>query len=158
VDWAADGETALAMARAGSYDAILLDRLVPKLSGDEVLEQLKKEGNLTPVVVVTGHQDSASAHRAGLLGAKGYLEKGRLTAGDLAAAVRAAMAADTAAVPATPAPFASRGGKPAAAVADLAAVLRSGQAIVQSELVRGLAGALPPVPIIRETTFSWRLV
>jgi DNA-binding response OmpR family regulator len=44
VDWAADGETALAMARTRSYDAIVLDRVLPQLSGDEVLERPGKSG------------------------------------------------------------------------------------------------------------------
>ncbi|MDT7555891.1 MAG: hypothetical protein QOI68_361, partial [Pseudonocardiales bacterium] len=45
---AADGPTALRAALTGSFDLILLDIIIPGLSGYRVLEQLRNEGVDTP--------------------------------------------------------------------------------------------------------------
>ena len=92
VDIAEDGETGLAMARRQSYDAILIDRRLPKMSGDRVLEQLREDGDRTPVLMLTGYPNVDSAFRAGRLHAADYLVKGSLTSVQLAAAVRRAAA------------------------------------------------------------------
>ena len=92
VDVAADGETGLAMARRRAYDAILLDRRLPKMSGDQVLAKLREDGDRTPVLILTGYPDVESAFHAGRLHAAEYLQKGTLTAAQLAAAVRGAAA------------------------------------------------------------------
>ncbi len=79
VSTATDGEEALEMARDQHPDLILLDMLLPKISGPEVLKLLKKEAQTAdiPVVVLTG----LSHKNAGRLqhdGAFGYLEKSEL--------------------------------------------------------------------------------
>ncbi|MDC7288455.1 response regulator transcription factor [Blautia schinkii] len=48
-----DGELGLETARTGIYDLILLDRMLPGLSGTAVLRQLRKEGFAAPVILVT---------------------------------------------------------------------------------------------------------
>lgn len=48
-----DGELGLETARTGIYDLILLDRMLPGLSGTAVLKQLRKEGFAAPVILVT---------------------------------------------------------------------------------------------------------
>ena len=53
VDVAADGEQGLKAARAGSYDLLLLDIMLPRRSGFEVLKRLRADGNETPVIVLT---------------------------------------------------------------------------------------------------------
>ena len=72
---AADGPTALRMAMTESFDVILLDIIIPGLSGYRVLQQLRAEGVDTPVLMIsakTGEVDQAD----GLdLGADGYLVK-----------------------------------------------------------------------------------
>ncbi len=92
IDLAADGETGLAMARRRTYDVLLVDRRLPKMSGDQLLEQLRHGGDRTPVVVLTGYPDIDSAFRAGRLHAAEYLQKGTLTAAELAGSVRRAAA------------------------------------------------------------------
>ena len=143
VNIAPDGESGLALARTGSYDVILLDRrLRPSMSGDQVLEHLHHDGNLTPVVILTGYPDVDSAFQAGRLRAAGYLEKGKLTGAELAAVVRKAVAAGHQPSPAVQPLFSTSSGRASDAFAHLATYLCSGQAGDRSELVRGLAGVL----------------
>jgi CheY-like chemotaxis protein len=76
---AADGEEALRVAREKTPDLILLDMLLPKMSGPEVLGALKKDA-LTrgiPVVVMTG-MSQKNAARLQADGAAGFLEKAAL--------------------------------------------------------------------------------
>jgi two-component system OmpR family response regulator/two-component system copper resistance phosphate regulon response regulator CusR len=51
--WAKDGERGLEMARRQQCDLIILDLMLPKLSGLELLRQLRGEGIQTPVIVLT---------------------------------------------------------------------------------------------------------
>ena len=48
-----DGAEGLMAARENAHDLILLDRMLPSLSGTEVLSLIRKEGNSTPVILVT---------------------------------------------------------------------------------------------------------
>lgn len=48
-----DGEHGLETAREGAYDLILLDRMLPLLSGTVLLKQFRSEGFHTPVILVT---------------------------------------------------------------------------------------------------------
>ena len=50
---AADGENALAIARAQRLDLILLDVMLPGMSGVEVLRTLRREGIDTPVIILS---------------------------------------------------------------------------------------------------------
>ena len=76
---AADGEEALRMAREKLPDLILLDMLLPKLSGPEVLMALKKDSSTRaiPVVVISGLSQKNAARLQGD-GAAGFLEKSAL--------------------------------------------------------------------------------
>lgn len=72
---AADGPTALRLARTGSFDAILLDIMIPGLSGYRVLEELRSAGVATPVLLVSA-KDGEVDQADGLdLGADGYVVK-----------------------------------------------------------------------------------
>lgn len=79
---AEDGEFALEMAHAGQPDLILLDMILPKISGPEVLRRLKRDPNTAsiPVVVVSSLSER---NREKLVedGAEDYLEKGSLMPG-----------------------------------------------------------------------------
>ena len=79
VSSATDGEQALELARNLNPDLILLDMMLPKLPGPEVLKALKKDPGTAdiPVVVVTGLSQK-NAPRLQHDGAFGYLEKSEL--------------------------------------------------------------------------------
>ncbi len=93
VSSAGDGEEALRMAREKLPDLILLDMLLPKLSGPEVLLALKKDAatKAIPIVVMTG-MSQKNAARLQQDGADGFLEKSALNldegAGKLLLAIR----------------------------------------------------------------------
>jgi len=53
VDHAPDGERGLALAGTVSYDALVLDLMLPKLDGLAVLRQLRAEKILTPVLILS---------------------------------------------------------------------------------------------------------
>lgn len=76
---AEDGEAALKMAHQQKPDLILLDMILPKLSGPEVLHRLKHEPDTAaiPVVVVSSLSEK---NREKLIeaGAEDYLEKSEL--------------------------------------------------------------------------------
>ena len=76
---AEDGEAALEMAQEGHPDLILLDMILPKMTGPEVLRHLKSEAKTKdiPVVVLSSLSEK---NRQKLLeeGAEDYLEKGTL--------------------------------------------------------------------------------
>ena len=76
---AADGEEALRVAREKLPDLILLDMLPPKMSGPDVLVELKKDPltKAIPVVVMTGLSQKNAARLQGD-GAIGFLEKSAL--------------------------------------------------------------------------------
>jgi two-component system NtrC family response regulator len=72
---AADGEEALALVAATSPDILLTDLRMPKLSGDELLERVRKAFPDVAVVLMTAHGTIASAVRALRAGAEDYLTK-----------------------------------------------------------------------------------
>jgi two-component system OmpR family response regulator len=53
VDHAGDGERGLEMARSSEYDVMVVDRMLPRLDGLKVIEELRKEENHTPVLVLS---------------------------------------------------------------------------------------------------------
>lgn len=75
VDVAAQGDEGLWMARAAPYDAIVLDVMLPGLTGFEVCRQLRDGGIWTPVLMLTA-RDAVEDRVAGLDGgADDYLVK-----------------------------------------------------------------------------------
>ena len=74
-DVAGSGEDALWMAKAGDYDAIVLDVMLPGLSGFETCRRLRSSGVWAPVLMLTA-RDSVEDRVAGLdTGADDYLVK-----------------------------------------------------------------------------------
>jgi two-component system response regulator ArlR len=88
VDAVYDGADALAYARAEQYDGMILDIMMPELSGLEVLEKLRREGNQTPVLLLTAKADVEDRIHGLDLGADDYLPK-PFDMGELLARVRA---------------------------------------------------------------------
>ncbi|GAY13187.1 response regulator receiver [Pseudonocardia sp. N23] len=70
-----DGQSALRAALTGSFDAVVLDIILPGLSGYRVLEHMRAAGVDTPVLLVSA-KDGEIDQADGLdLGADGYLVK-----------------------------------------------------------------------------------
>jgi DNA-binding response OmpR family regulator len=88
VDIALDGNDGLHLATSGIFDAIILDLMLPGISGSELLSALRAAGKRTPVLVLTAKEDKASI--IGLLdsGADDYLAK-PFDLGELLARVKA---------------------------------------------------------------------
>lgn len=57
VDLASDGETGLALAREGVHDAIIMDRMLPRMDGLTAIETLRDENILTPVLILSALDD-----------------------------------------------------------------------------------------------------
>jgi len=78
---AKDGEEALKMATAESLDAILLDIMLPKMSGTDFLEKYRQNAKSkdVPVVALTNLTEEAEKQRAMKLGVKAYLVKAMQT-------------------------------------------------------------------------------
>ncbi|MFN3483954.1 MAG: response regulator [Planctomycetota bacterium] len=54
VDLCEDGAAALEAARRGGYELLVLDVLMPRLTGLEVLRELRGQGSRIPVVLISG--------------------------------------------------------------------------------------------------------
>lgn len=75
VDATGDGEDGLWLGKTHDYDVMILDIMLPGMSGLEILEQLRKEGNETPVLFLTA-KDAVEDRVHGLRqGADDYLVK-----------------------------------------------------------------------------------
>ena len=75
---ATDGFEALDRLReAGKNepDVILLDAMMPKMSGTEVLEQLRESGSKIPVLMISAHLDAQEPDRMRSLGADDCIPK-----------------------------------------------------------------------------------
>jgi DNA-binding response OmpR family regulator len=75
VDLAHNGVDGLHQAREGGYDAIVLDVMLPGLSGYTICERLRQEGNWVPILILSA-KDGEYDQADGLdLGADDYLTK-----------------------------------------------------------------------------------
>jgi len=75
VDVASDGEEGLHFATTNDYDMILLDILLPKLGGMEVLSKLRDRNIQTPVIILTARAALGDRVQGLDLGADDYLVK-----------------------------------------------------------------------------------
>lgn len=75
VDGCYDGEEAKLYLLGTEYDAILLDIMMPKLNGYELLGQIRNQGNETPVLFLTAKDAIADRVKGLDLGADDYLVK-----------------------------------------------------------------------------------
>jgi DNA-binding response OmpR family regulator len=74
VDCAYDGEEALELVKKNSYDIILLDVMLPRLSGFEVLQQIR-EFSTVPVIMLTAKGDDMDKILGLEYGADDYVTK-----------------------------------------------------------------------------------
>ena len=75
VDPVYDGQEALAYAQSGHYDGIILDIMMPKLDGLEVLRRLRAQGCRTPILLLTAKAEVEDQVQGLDLGADDYLPK-----------------------------------------------------------------------------------
>ena len=75
VQTAVDGEQALGIARGGTLDLVLLDVMLPGMSGVEVLRVLRRDGVTTPVIVLSAKGDEIDRVVGLKVGADDYVAK-----------------------------------------------------------------------------------
>ena len=73
---AADGPAALKGMEPGTYDLVVLDLKLPGMSGDQVLEAIRKIDRFVEVVVYTNYQDPPVMKNLIRLGVQEYISKG----------------------------------------------------------------------------------
>lgn len=75
VDRARDGMDGLFMATEEKYDAMIVDRMLPKLDGLAIIETLRKSGNKTPVLVLSSLSKVGEKVKGLRAGGDDYLTK-----------------------------------------------------------------------------------
>ena len=92
---AADGEEALRVARSEAFDLILLDLIMPKLNGFQVLTALKKDAPTAniPVIILSNLGQDRDVQQAMEAGATAYFIKADLSLQALVQRVEEALAA-----------------------------------------------------------------
>lgn len=75
IDVATNGEEAMDKIRRNAYAVILLDLIMPEMSGFDVLKGMRKEKIHQPVLVFSNLNQEEEKTRAMKLGAKGYYVK-----------------------------------------------------------------------------------
>ncbi len=75
VDTALDGERGAFLGRTGEYDLIILDYVLPKLTGPEVLREIRKEKRHIPVIMLTVKSELEDKQELFKLGVDDYLTK-----------------------------------------------------------------------------------
>jgi two-component system, OmpR family, alkaline phosphatase synthesis response regulator PhoP len=75
VDTSADGESGLERAAGEAFDLVLLDVMLPRINGLDVLRELRKRGIETPVIMLTAKGQIADKVVALKLGADDYVTK-----------------------------------------------------------------------------------
>ena len=88
VDWLKDGEAARAALKSESFELIILDLGLPKLSGMKLLQSIRQEGNITPVIILTARESVESRVKGLDSGADDYIIK-PFDLNELSARVRA---------------------------------------------------------------------
>jgi len=87
---AGDGLEALAVLRANTVDLVLLDLIMPRMGGLDVLQNMKADPRTAciPVVILTNLGEESAIERAVALGAADYLIKNSAKPADIVAKIR----------------------------------------------------------------------
>ncbi|ETP67331.1 response regulator [Planococcus sp. N064] len=75
IEEAEDGKEALEKIRGNDYDLVILDYMMPYLTGMEVLEQVRKDQNNTRVLMLTAKAQDADREQAMQKGADYFMSK-----------------------------------------------------------------------------------
>lgn len=82
-----NGEEALAEIKKGGFSALVLDLVMPKMDGFQVLEALKKEKNTVPIVVTSNLSQEEDISRVKDMGATEFFIKSDTSLADIVAYV-----------------------------------------------------------------------
>lgn len=92
VIWAPDGEVAMEILKKSDVDLILLDIILPKKTGFEVLEEMRMDPQLqskkTPVMIISNLGQEEDIERGKELGVVEYFIKAKISIEDLVQKVR----------------------------------------------------------------------
>jgi two-component system alkaline phosphatase synthesis response regulator PhoP len=72
---ATDGDEGLAQARAGGFDLLVLDVMLPRMNGFEVVRSLRAEGDMVPVIMLSARGAEMDKVMGLELGAEDYITK-----------------------------------------------------------------------------------
>ena len=75
VDVCYDGESGLDNAMSGIYDAMIMDIMMPKMNGFDVVRSMRRQGNATPVLMLTSRTETMDKVTGLDCGADYYLTK-----------------------------------------------------------------------------------
>lgn len=75
-DIALDGAKGLALFKEGDYDLVLLDLKMPGLSGEEVLQEIRRIDPFVDVIIYTNYTEFADIKKLTNIGIEGYINKG----------------------------------------------------------------------------------
>lgn len=75
VDWAADGEEGVSLALKPNYDCVVLDIMLPHVSGLDILKIMRARGVKTPVIMLSALNEVEDKIKGLELGADDYLAK-----------------------------------------------------------------------------------
>ena len=75
VDFAEDGQAGLEALQNNTYDLMILDVMLPKISGFDLLKKIRNEGNETPVIMLTAKGEEIDRVLGLELGADDYVTK-----------------------------------------------------------------------------------
>lgn len=75
VDIAEDGEQGVFLAKTNNYDLIILDMMLPKKNGDQVCQEIRAAGIITPIIILSVRSETNTKINLLNLGADDYLTK-----------------------------------------------------------------------------------
>lgn len=86
-----DGAEALEMLANEKFDLVLLDLMMPKVDGFDVLTQLKERGDMTPVIVASNLSQEKDISRVLELGVTSYYVKTNTTLDEIVSNIKMAL-------------------------------------------------------------------
>ena len=70
-----DGAEVVTLAGAEKFDVLLLDLMMPRMTGLEVIQELRRTGNMTPILILSVQPEDQFGMRSIRMGGNGYLHK-----------------------------------------------------------------------------------
>lgn len=86
-----DGRDVIKVLSGGSFNLILLDLLMPNMSGFDILSKLREQRSVIPVIVTSNLGSDSDMERAKALGAKKYFVKADSSTSDIVDGVKSVL-------------------------------------------------------------------